>query len=70
MTMRRTWLPGRVEHEGIRGGAVSRLIADDLGVTAIEYAVIAGLIALAIVTAITQIGTEITVPFSTIASNL
>jgi pilus assembly protein Flp/PilA len=46
------------------------LIADDLGVTAIEYAVIAGLIALAIVTAITQIGTEITVPFSTIASNL
>jgi len=68
--MRRTWFPGRVEHEGIRGGAVSHLIADDLGVTAIEYAVIAGLIALAIVTAITQIGTEITVPFSTIASNL
>jgi pilus assembly protein Flp/PilA len=70
MTMRRTWLPGRVEHEGVRRRAVSRLIADDLGVTAIEYAVIAGLIALAIVTAITQIGTEITVPFSTIASNL
>jgi pilus assembly protein Flp/PilA len=58
------------EDKGVKGGLVFRLIKDDRGVTAIEYAFIGGLIAVAIVTVIGQIGTGITVPFSTIAGNL
>jgi pilus assembly protein Flp/PilA len=49
---------------------VFRLIEDRTGVTAIEYAFVAGLIAIAIVTAITTIGTELTAPFTTIAGKL
>ena len=40
------------------------------GVTAIEYAFIAGLIALVIVTALLSIGTKLQIPFNSIAATL
>ena len=45
------------------------LAADTNGVTSIEYALIAGLIALVIVTAMTAVGTQVSTLFNTIASS-
>ena len=50
--------------------AVLRLIEDARGVTAIEYGLIAGLIVMALVALITQIGDFISVPLDTVASYL
>ena len=41
---------------------------DDLGVTAIEYALIAALIAVVIITAVTALGTKISTTFTNIAA--
>ena len=50
--------------------AVSRLIEDSCGVTAIEYALIAALIAVAAIAAFTLVGTDLSSTFSSIASQL
>jgi Flp pilus assembly pilin Flp len=50
--------------------AVLGLIANESGVTAIEYTLIAALIAMAFVALITQIGDFVSTPFQTIASKL
>jgi len=47
---------------------VSRLLRDQDGVTAIEYALIASLISIAAVAMMTIIGTNVTKTFSTVAS--
>jgi pilus assembly protein Flp/PilA len=47
---------------------VSRLLRDQDGVTAIEYALIASLISIAAVDMMTIIGTNVTKTFSTVAS--
>jgi pilus assembly protein Flp/PilA len=47
-----------------------RFIADQSGVAAIEYGLIAGLIAVVIISAVTLLGTNISSEFSTIASAL
>ena len=49
---------------------LKRLVRDDGGVTAIEYALIAMLIALVIVGAVTVIGQKLQTPFSTVANEL
>ena len=49
---------------------ISRLIEDTRGVTAIEYALIAALIAVAAIAAFTLVGTNLSTIFSTIASQL
>jgi pilus assembly protein Flp/PilA len=49
---------------------VSNLIDDRSGVTAIEYALIAALIAVAAITAFTLVGTSLSSTFSSIASQL
>ena len=49
---------------------ISRLLSDQDGVTAIEYALIASLISIAAITMITLIGTNLTKTFSTVASAL
>ncbi len=56
----------------IRGkaGAVLGLIADESGVTAIEYTLIAVLVAMAFVTLIAAIGDFVSTPFQTIATKL
>jgi pilus assembly protein Flp/PilA len=44
--------------------------ANDEGATAIEYGLIAALIAVVIITALTSIGTNLNVQFNSIASSL
>jgi pilus assembly protein Flp/PilA len=51
-------------------GIFSRFIRDDSGATAIEYGLIAGLIAVVVVTAITTIGTKLTNTFNNIANQM
>jgi pilus assembly protein Flp/PilA len=46
----------------------NRFIADQSGVTAIEYGLIAALIAVAIIAAVSSVGTNLTATFTSIAS--
>lgn len=48
----------------------ARFIKDESGATAIEYGLIAGLIAVVIIGALTTLGTKISGKFSAIAGNL
>jgi pilus assembly protein Flp/PilA len=47
-----------------------RLLRDDSGATAIEYGLIAALIAVAAVTVLGTVGTNLTTTFGSVASNL
>jgi pilus assembly protein Flp/PilA len=49
---------------------MNNLIHQEDGVTAIEYGLIAALIAVAIITAVTLVGTELTALFNNIAGKL
>ena len=49
---------------------LSRFAKDERGATAIEYGLIAGLIGVVIITAVTAVGTKVSAQFSTIASTL
>jgi pilus assembly protein Flp/PilA len=49
---------------------ISRFARDDSGATAIEYGLIAGLIAVVIVTAVTTVGTKLTNTFTDIGNKL
>jgi pilus assembly protein Flp/PilA len=49
---------------------LQRLLHDRLGVTSIEYALIAALIAVAAIAAFTLVGTRLSTTFSTIANKL
>jgi pilus assembly protein Flp/PilA len=49
---------------------LSNLIRDESGVTAIEYALIAALIAVAAIAAFSLVGTNLSTTFSTIAAKL
>ena len=48
----------------------SRYVKDESGATAIEYALLVSLIAVAIITAVTALGTKMSGTFDTIASKL
>ena len=48
----------------------SRFAHDDSGATAIEYGLIAGLIAVVIVTAVSTVGTKLTNTFTNIGNKL
>jgi pilus assembly protein Flp/PilA len=48
----------------------ARLIKDEAGVTAIEYGLIAALIAVVIIGAVTTLGTKLSTLFTTIATSL
>ena len=48
----------------------TKLIQDDSGVTAIEYGLIAALIAVAAVTVMTTVGTGLSTTFSKVAASL
>jgi pilus assembly protein Flp/PilA len=48
----------------------SRFAADESGATAIEYGLIAGLIAVVIISAITTVGTRLSAKFQAVANNL
>jgi pilus assembly protein Flp/PilA len=63
-------LLGQVEEQGARSGTVRRLMEDRSGVTAIEYGLIAALIAVAAIIAMTAVGTSLTNVFNTVAGDL
>ena len=48
----------------------SRMIADESGVTAIEYGLIAALVAVIIIGAVATVGTNLSGTFSTVATSL
>ncbi len=48
----------------------ARFAADQSGVTAIEYGLIAGLIAVVIIGAVTMVGTSLSAKFNAVATNL
>ena len=49
---------------------LSRLLRDDSGATAIEYGLIAALISVVIITAVTLVGTRLSSVFNSIATAL
>ena len=46
--------------------AITRFISDELGATAIEYALIAGTISIVILAAVDKLGTQLNTTFSTV----
>jgi pilus assembly protein Flp/PilA len=52
------------------GNLFRRFINDQAGVTAIEYGLIAALVAVAIITAVTAVGTKLSGTFNAIAGSL
>jgi pilus assembly protein Flp/PilA len=49
---------------------ISRFVRDESGATAIEYGLIAALIAVVIVAAVSLVGTNLSTTFNTVATNL
>jgi pilus assembly protein Flp/PilA len=49
---------------------IKKFVADESGATAIEYALIASLIAVAIIVSITVLGTQLQNTFNEVSSNL
>ena len=49
---------------------ISRFIRDESGATAIEYGLIAALIAVVIITGVTAVGTKLSTTFSNLALSL
>jgi pilus assembly protein Flp/PilA len=49
---------------------VSRFVKDESGATAIEYGLIAALVAVVLVTALTAMGTKLSGTFDTVSSKL
>jgi pilus assembly protein Flp/PilA len=49
---------------------ISRFIRDESGATAIEYGLIAALIAVVVITGIRSVGTNLSGVFTTVAGNL
>ena len=49
---------------------ISRFIRDDSGATAIEYGLIAALIAVVIITGVTAVGTSLSTTFNTLSGKL
>jgi pilus assembly protein Flp/PilA len=49
---------------------VNRFLKDQSGATAIEYGLIAGLIGVVIITAVTTVGTKLSSEFTKISGNL
>jgi pilus assembly protein Flp/PilA len=49
---------------------ISRFVRDESGATAIEYGLIAALIAVVIITALTTVGTKLSTTFNTVATKL
>ncbi len=48
----------------------ARFVRDDSGATAIEYGLIAALIAVVVITAVTTVGTNLSSTFNTVATKL
>jgi pilus assembly protein Flp/PilA len=51
-------------------GLAARFLKDDRGATAIEYAIIAGTLSIAIVTVVSSIGTSVNTMFTSVQTGL
>jgi pilus assembly protein Flp/PilA len=49
---------------------IKRFLNDDAGATAIEYGLIAALIAVVIITGVTAVGTQLSTTFTNLSGNL
>lgn len=49
---------------------LGKFLEDESGATAIEYGLIAALIAVVIITAVTAVGTQLSTTFNTISTNV
>jgi pilus assembly protein Flp/PilA len=49
---------------------ISRFVRDESGATAIEYGLIAALIAVVIITGVTAVGTKLSTTFNTLSTKL
>jgi pilus assembly protein Flp/PilA len=49
---------------------LAKLLRDESGVTAIEYGLIAALVAVVIISAVTSLGTSLKTTFNSVATNL
>jgi len=58
------------QSEALMKNLVSRFVTDETGVTAIEYGLIAALIAVVIIGAVSTLGTKLSATFSTVAGSL
>jgi pilus assembly protein Flp/PilA len=56
--------------EGLSMNIMSRFLQDESGATAIEYGLIAALVAVAIITALTTLGTKLTGTFTNVSGKL
>ena len=65
-----SFLPGLFEGKGANSSIVRRLTEDKSGVTAIEYGLIAALIAVAAVVIMGTVGTNLSTVFSEVAASL
>lgn len=63
-----TWLPRRLSNA--RGGRSASLLADDRGATAIEYGLIAALIAVVIIGVLSSTGTNLGAIFTSVSNAL
>ena len=68
--MQSRWPCGFRSMTDVKRQAIPQLIGDNRGVTAIEYALIAALIAVAAIAAFTLVGTDLSNTFSYVASQL
>lgn len=50
--------------------SIKKFVADESGVTAIEYALIASLIAVFIITAVTTVGTKVSTVFNEVGTTI
>jgi pilus assembly protein Flp/PilA len=50
--------------------SIKRLAADEAGTTAVEYALIASLIAIMMILSVTKLGTQLQTHFNEVSSNL
>ena len=71
-TGRAMWSPDAEMNERTQGmiNFFKLIKNDDKGATAIEYGLIAALIAVAIITAVSSVGTNLSTTFNSVASNL
>jgi pilus assembly protein Flp/PilA len=65
-----TYILRPIEDNFLKGAIVPPLIKDGSGVTAIEYGLIAALIAVAAVVVMGTVGTNLSSTFNTVANNL
>ena len=61
---------GVLHDDSSRNSLLTKLLRDDSGATAIEYGLIAALIAVAAIAAFQLVGTSLTSIFTTVASDL